>query len=129
MNNIPEGIEETERISVEDLRLQPNPSSVVITSRAASPVSGGTGHRRLSQLAALIEQETCDLVELRQLAWNGVPMEVRATVWQLMLGYLPAVRGRREGTLQRRRQDYRQIVEQNFAAGVQIDQATFHQVM
>lgn len=47
-----------------------------------------------------------DLGELRKLAWNGIPTELRAVSWQLLLGYLPTNRSRQQATLKRKRQEY-----------------------
>lgn len=53
-----------------------------------------------------------DLNELKSIAWNGVPAIARPVVWQILLGYLPSNRGRRETTLQRKRDEYRASVQQ-----------------
>ncbi|CAM9408102.1 unnamed protein product [Discosporangium mesarthrocarpum] len=58
--------------------------------------------------------EVVQLDQLRQLSWNGIPPHRRATVWQLLLGYLPANRARREGALGRKRREYRDAVTQYF---------------
>lgn len=54
------------------------------------------------------------LDQLRQLSWNGVPPEHRAAVWQLLVGYMPANRGRRAAALERKRREYREAVPQYF---------------
>ena len=36
-----------------------------------------------------------DLEALRELAWSGIPAELRPACWQLLLGYLPPNRERR----------------------------------
>ena len=45
-------------------------------------------------LAAMLLQ-VVDLDALRELAWSGVPSDLRPTCWQLLLGYLPPNRERR----------------------------------
>mmetsp|Transcript_8274 Transcript_8274/g.9204 ORF Transcript_8274/g.9204 Transcript_8274/m.9204 type:complete len:490 (+) Transcript_8274:53-1522(+) len=62
----------------------------------------------------LISQNTLDVKQLKKLGWNGLPKEHRGDVWKLLLGYLPANKGRREKTLERKRQEYRNMVERNF---------------
>lgn len=54
----------------------------------------------------ILLSENVDLMMLRKLTWNGVPVEYRAMVWQLLLGYLPTNKGRREASLSRKRQEY-----------------------
>lgn len=46
------------------------------------------------------------LADLRLLSWNGIPKDLRAITWQLLLGYLPANRARQSSNLIRKRQDY-----------------------
>lgn len=49
---------------------------------------------------------TVNLRDLRKLSWNGIPPELRASVWQLLVGYLPANKLRQASILQRKRSDY-----------------------
>ncbi|CAO1623702.1 unnamed protein product [Sympodiomycopsis kandeliae] len=56
-----------------------------------------------------------DLSKLRELSWNGIPMELRPIVWPLLLGYYtPANSTMRSATLSRKRKDYRKAVELAF---------------
>jgi hypothetical protein len=83
--------------------------------------------------------------ELRKLAWNGIPHELRAIAWQLLLvrhpvseltedypdrscwqGYLPAPSARRLPTLKRKRQEYVDAVKSAFSR--EKDQAIWHQI-
>mmetsp|Transcript_16299 Transcript_16299/g.20286 ORF Transcript_16299/g.20286 Transcript_16299/m.20286 type:complete len:453 (-) Transcript_16299:271-1629(-) len=52
--------------------------------------------------------------ELRRLGWNGIPAKYRAQSWKILLGYLPANAGRREATLLRKRQEYRDAIAQHY---------------
>lgn len=47
-----------------------------------------------------------DILELRKLSWNGIPPELRAITWQILLGYLPTNKYRQASTLKRKRQEY-----------------------
>ncbi|MDP2436019.1 MAG: TBC domain-containing protein, partial [archaeon] len=56
-----------------------------------------------------------DMSRLRKASWNGVPLRVRATVWQLLLGYLPSNQERRESTLERKRLEYAKYRDRYFS--------------
>ena len=55
-----------------------------------------------------------NLTDLRKLSWNGIPFPHRATAWKLLLGYLPTNAARREQTLRRRRNEYRDAIAQHY---------------
>jgi len=52
--------------------------------------------------------------DLSRLGWNGVPDKYRAQAWKILLGYLPANASRRESTLDRKRQEYRDAILQHY---------------
>lgn len=72
--------------------------------------------RRYEAFEKLLGAEDIDLAELRRLSWTGIPHEFRAKVWQLLLGYLPTRRQRREETLNRKREDYLSALPKYWAA-------------
>lgn len=61
---------------------------------------------KISQFESLLDNENVDLGELRKLSWNGVPAQFRWMVWQLLLGYMPTNKGRRDATMARKRKEY-----------------------
>ncbi|WRT63831.1 uncharacterized protein IL334_000756 [Kwoniella shivajii] len=70
-----------------------------------------------------------ELGELRKLAWNGIPEEVRGVVWMLLLNYLPLPVQPRLTTLNRKRKEYTQLVDQYFGRGLaSLDQQIWHQI-
>ncbi|KAL4927424.1 GTPase-activating protein GYP1 [Aspergillus undulatus] len=69
---------------------------------------------RINKFKRLLQASTVPLAELRNLAWSGVPAEVRAMTWQLLLGYLPTNSERRIATLERKRKEYLDGVRQAF---------------
>ncbi|KAH6627040.1 rab-GTPase-TBC domain-containing protein [Chaetomium sp. MPI-SDFR-AT-0129] len=72
---------------------------------------------RINKFKRLLQASTISLSELRALAWSGVPEEVRAMTWQLLLSYLPTSSERRVATLERKRKEYLDGVRQAFDKG------------
>lgn len=62
----------------------------------------------------VFEDEVTDLNQLRSLAWAGIPNQVRPITWKLLLGYLPVVRSKRVQTLDRKRAEYQNLVQQYY---------------
>ncbi|KAF2457459.1 GTPase-activating protein gyp1, partial [Lineolata rhizophorae] len=72
---------------------------------------------RINKFKRLLQTSSIPLAELRASAWSGVPQEVRAMTWQLLLGYLPSSSERRVATLERKRREYLEGVRQAFERG------------
>lgn len=72
---------------------------------------------RTNKFRRILQSSTVSLPELRSTAWSGIPEEVRAMSWQLLLGYLPAQSERRVTTLDRKRKEYLEGVRQAFGQG------------
>ncbi|RJE25931.1 gtpase activating protein [Aspergillus sclerotialis] len=98
---------------------------------------------RINKFKRILQRSTVPLSELRDLAWSGVPDEVRAITWQLLLGYLPTNSERRIATLERKRKEYLDGVRQAFersnspvaaspgaasGRGRGLDEAIWHQI-
>lgn len=72
---------------------------------------------RINKFKRILQASTVNLSELRGAAWSGLPSEVRAMSWQLLLGYLPTSSERRVATLERKRKEYLEGVRQAFDRG------------
>jgi hypothetical protein len=72
---------------------------------------------RINKFKRILQASTVSPTELRDLAWSGVPEEVRPMTWQLLLGYLPTNSERRVSTLERKRKEYLDGVRQAFERG------------
>lgn len=70
--------------------------------------------KREREFNQLLDQVNVDLVELRNLAWKGIPAGCRAKSWMIMIGYVPTAKARREETLGRKRSEYKAILRQHF---------------
>jgi TBC1 domain family member 2 len=54
----------------------------------------------------ILSADNVDLKELRNIAWNGIPWKYRTRVWQLLLGYMPTNKARREAAMTKKRKEY-----------------------
>ncbi|CAG8144261.1 unnamed protein product [Penicillium salamii] len=78
---------------------------------------------RINKFKRILQASTVSPTELRDLAWSGVPEEVRPMTWQLLLGYLPTNSERRISTLERKRKEYLDGVRQAFERGSGVNSA------
>jgi len=72
---------------------------------------------RINKFKRILQTSTISLPDLRTCAWSGIPEEVRAMTWQILLGYLPLSSERRVATLERKRKEYLEGVRQAFDRG------------
>lgn len=69
---------------------------------------------RIARFRKELATPSVDLDALRELAWSGVPPNLRPSVWRLLLGYAPPNADRREAILARKRQEYKEWVPQYY---------------
>lgn len=72
---------------------------------------------RINKFKRILQATSISLTDLRDSSWSGIPEEVRAMSWQLLLGYLPSSSERRVATLERKRKEYLDGVRQAFERG------------
>jgi TBC1 domain family member 2 len=72
---------------------------------------------KINKFKRILQSTNVSLAELRASAWSGIPGEVRAMTWQLLLGYLSTSSERRVATLERKRKEYLEGVRQAFERG------------
>ncbi|ROV96310.1 hypothetical protein VMCG_07685 [Cytospora schulzeri] len=82
---------------------------------------------RINKFKKILQASSVPLPDLRSAAWSGVPEEVRAMTWQLLLSYLPTSSERRVATLERKRKEYLDGVKQAFDKGAG-STAVWHQI-
>jgi len=75
----------------------------VTQSRASSSI-------RIKKFHRILAEPVVDLDALRELAWSGIPSELRPLCWRLLLGYLPPNRSRQAQVLLRKRREYAEMV-------------------
>ncbi|CCM01930.1 uncharacterized protein FIBRA_04003 [Fibroporia radiculosa] len=84
---------------------------------------------RRQKFVECVTHEDVNMAQLRKLAWNGVPSDLRPIVWPLLLGYLPLPAPLRASTLARKRQEYQSLVELAFSRNREgLDQQIWHQI-
>ena len=69
---------------------------------------------RINKFKQILQASTIPISDLRKTSWSGIPEELRAMSWQLLLGYLPTSSERRVATLERKRKAYLDGVRQAF---------------
>ncbi|KAI1612916.1 rab-GTPase-TBC domain-containing protein [Exophiala viscosa] len=72
---------------------------------------------RINKFKRILQASSVSLQDLRAAAWSGIPEEVRAITWQILLGHLPTNSERRVATLERKRKEYLDAVRQAFNSG------------
>ncbi|KIW25185.1 uncharacterized protein PV07_08386 [Cladophialophora immunda] len=72
---------------------------------------------RINKFKRILQASSVSLPDLRAAAWSGIPEEVRAITWQILLGHLPTNSERRVATLERKRKEYLDAVQQAFSSG------------
>ncbi|KAJ5097543.1 hypothetical protein N7456_008264 [Penicillium angulare] len=105
--------------------LQDPANALNLISHTAPPTNASPKEReihssrisRINKFKRILQASTVSLTELRDLAWSGVPEEVRPMTWKLLLGYLPTNSERRISTLERKRKEYLDGVRQAFERG------------
>lgn len=84
---------------------------------------------RADKFLKMLNDPIIDLTKLRKLSWHGIPEQMRPSIWQLLLGYLPASSDRRKQVLQSKRTEYRDYVLQTFGKGQDsLDQPLYRQI-
>ncbi|KAK7207983.1 putative GTPase activating protein [Myxozyma melibiosi] len=118
---------------------QPDISSISDTSPAEIEALNAR-IARINKFKRVLQPSNVDIAALRNLAWSGIPDELRPMAWQLMLGYLPSNTERRVTTLARKRKEYIDGVRQAFGSAAGnlasinsstnngIDHAVWHQI-
>lgn len=83
-------------------------------------------NRRHTQFVDCLSKEDINMTELKKLAWSGVPPHLRPVVWPLLLGYIPLPSSTRLQTLQRKREEFRNLVKVTFER--ELDQDIWRQI-
>ncbi|XP_004927187.2 TBC1 domain family member 13 [Bombyx mori] len=69
---------------------------------------------RIKAFEEVLDQDVIDMQQLQKLAFNGIPDDkgLRSLVWKILLHYLPQEKNARETTLIKKRQLYKQFIEE-----------------
>ncbi|KAL8048462.1 hypothetical protein ABFX02_07G067900 [Erythranthe guttata] len=91
-----------------------SPSNGGDSGAAAPPPPAAQDVSRQAQILQELSRKVINMVELRKLASQGLPdgAGIRATVWKLLLGYLPTDRSLWPSELAKKRSQYKQFKEE-----------------
>ena len=73
---------------------------------------------KLEKFGKCLAGPNTDINAIRKLSWSGIPSQLRSATWQLLCGYLPTNIDRREATLARKRQEYKQYLDSYYKRSV-----------
>ncbi|KAG9048112.1 GTPase-activating protein [Tulasnella sp. UAMH 9824] len=103
-------------------------SSVDLSRSRTQPVQD-KADRKAEKFEDCLLKEDVEMTTLRKLAWNGIPDFLRPAAWPLLLGYLPLSSSARLVALNRKREEYRNLVDLTFKRGKEgLDQQIWHQI-
>eukprot|EP00501_MAST-03F_sp_TOSAG23-6_P000075 GSMAST32.ASY1.ANO1.77.1 assembled CDS len=100
-----------------------SPSSSVTALAISADVADQTKREKLNfsqkeykyeKFEKLFSADNVDIKILQKQTWNGCPQKYRAMSWQMLLGYLPYNRRRREATIDRKRKEYAEFVRKYY---------------
>lgn len=114
---IDEEVQSTSKLNINASVNTIKSSSTVNTTKEVQKSTVGTratDSARVMKFKKELSAPTVILDKLRELAWSGVPPDMRPTVWRLLLGYAPPNSDRREGVLRRKRLEYFDCVSQYY---------------
>jgi len=66
------------------------------------------------QYETMLNSTIIPLRDLRKLSWNGIPAHHRSKIWKILLSYLPANTSRHQSTLTRKRNEYKDAIQQHY---------------
>lgn len=72
----------------------------------------------LRRFQKMLARKYINMDDLKELARQGIPPEVRAIVWKIMLGYIPLRRDLRDQAVSAKRERYTQLVSLHWQKGV-----------
>lgn len=94
-----------------------DPGNLIAENRGEQPVITtvrSMSNTRVTKFQKCLSDQVVDLEQLRELAWSGIPPDLRPVTWKLLLGYLPPSRSRRDQILARKRKEYRDMVPEYY---------------
>ncbi|KAK7404478.1 hypothetical protein VNO78_05397 [Psophocarpus tetragonolobus] len=122
--------DQTSGVGVEEFQSTSKPISAANVSKLKASISLGrspaeeirkstmgaraTDSARLMKFTKVLSGTVVILDNLRELAWSGVPDNMRPKVWRLLLGYARPNSDRTEGVLARKRLEYLDCISQYY---------------
>ena len=75
--------------------------------------------KKVKKFDAVLSQKIVDLEKLKEVAWNGIPSNIahfRCESWRLLLDYQPNDQEMVKETLERKREEYTDMIEHYFGS-------------
>jgi len=69
---------------------------------------------RINLLTKMLSDPVLDSTSLRRACWRGIPNVMRPNIWKLLLGYIPKNTSRRITTLNKKRDEYYDLMERYY---------------
>ena len=69
---------------------------------------------RINLLTKMLEDPILDSSSIRKACWRGIPSSMRSSIWKILLGYIPKNLNRRQSTLNRKRNEYYDLIERYY---------------
>ncbi|PVV04018.1 hypothetical protein BB560_001489 [Smittium megazygosporum] len=121
ISNQEESIDSIEKTD-DDLSINsPETKTKEVSSTSYSP--------RYEKIKTILNSSTVDIETLKEVAWNGIPSELRPMAWQILMGYLPSNASRRDIALERKHQEYLSSIDKTFfGKRDSLDAPLWHQI-
>ena len=94
-----------------------------------SEITDRKTRNKLYSLNKLLDEDMININKLKQLCWNGIPNNLRARIWRLLLGYAPKKLSRRQRKLEDKRNEYYHLRRQYFEQKDGHDKLSQHEKM
>jgi len=69
---------------------------------------------RINLLNNMLKESQLNSMKLRKICWRGIPNDIRPKIWRLLLGYEPKNLSRRNITINKKRDEYKNLINRYY---------------